>query len=48
MNTDQRRYARLRIVERPLDESYQAKVIEGYKWAEWIDPTKVMTNPHGE
>lgn len=34
------------ILERPLEESYQAKVIEGFKWAEWIDPQKVIPAPH--
>ena len=34
------------ILERPLEESYQTKVIEGFKWADWIDSTKVIANPH--
>jgi len=34
------------IYSRPLEESYQAKVIENFKWAEWVDPSKTVQNPH--
>lgn len=34
------------ILERPLDESYQVKVIENFKWEEWIDPSKTIVKPH--
>lgn len=34
------------IVSRPLEESYQAKVIENFKWEEWVDATKTLPNPH--
>jgi formylmethanofuran dehydrogenase subunit E len=34
------------ILERPLEESYQAKVVENFKWAEWIDSAKMMIKPH--
>ncbi|RPI47716.1 MAG: hypothetical protein EHM59_03320 [Betaproteobacteria bacterium] len=34
------------ILSHPLDESYQAKVIENFKWEEWIDPGKTMAKPH--
>jgi formylmethanofuran dehydrogenase subunit E len=34
------------ILSRPLEESYQAKVIENFKWDAWIDPTKTMAKPH--
>lgn len=34
------------ILERPLEESYQAKVIENFKWDDWIDPAKAVTKPH--
>ena len=34
------------ILEHPLEESYQAKVIENFKWEEWIDPDKTITKPH--
>ena len=30
------------VLGRPLEESYQAQVIPNFKWAEWIDPAKVM------
>jgi hypothetical protein len=34
------------ILSRPLEESYQAKVIENFKWEEWIDPCKAVPSPH--
>jgi hypothetical protein len=34
------------ILERPLEESYQAKVIENFKWEEWVDPAKTITKTH--
>jgi formylmethanofuran dehydrogenase subunit E len=34
------------VLDRPLDESYQAKVIPDFKWADWVDPKKVMVTPH--
>jgi hypothetical protein len=34
------------ILEHPLEESYQAKIIENFKWEEWIDPAKMITKPH--
>jgi len=34
------------ILEHPLEESYQAKIIENFKWEEWIDPAKTITKPH--
>jgi formylmethanofuran dehydrogenase subunit E len=47
---DQMRYQQWQhvndVLDHPLETSYQAKVIEGFKWADWIDPTKVMANPH--
>ena len=30
------------IVSRPLNESYQAKFVENFKWEEWIDSSKVI------
>lgn len=33
------------ILEHPLDDSYQAKVIPNFKWADWVDPKMVMSNP---
>jgi hypothetical protein len=29
-----------------IEEGYQAQVIPNFKWAEWVDPAKVMTTPH--
>ncbi len=34
------------VLERPLEESYQAQVIPNFKWEDWIDPKKVMVSPH--
>lgn len=34
------------ILEHPLEESYQAKVIKDFKWSDWIDPTKTVAKPH--
>lgn len=34
------------ILSRPLEESYQVKVIENFKWEEWVDPSKTIPNPH--
>jgi len=33
------------IVGRPLEESYQAKVIENFKWEDWADLSKTIPNP---
>ncbi len=34
------------ILSRPLEESYQAVVIENFRWADWIDPAKTVGKPH--
>lgn len=34
------------IFSRPLEESYQAEVIKDFKWADWVDPTKTVQQPH--
>ncbi len=34
------------IFSRPLDESYQAKVIDNFKWEEWLDEKKMIRSPH--
>lgn len=34
------------ILSRPLEESYQARVIEHFQWADWIDPAKTVGQPH--
>lgn len=31
------------ILEHPLQESYQAKIIPNFKWSDWIDPAKTVT-----
>ena len=47
---DQMRYYQWKhindIQKRPLEESYQTKVIENFVWEDWIDPTKTVSNPH--
>ncbi len=34
------------ILSHPLEESYQAKILEEFKWEDWVDPTKTIPNPH--
>lgn len=34
------------ILEHPLADSYQAKVVTHFKWVDWIDPSKTISNPH--
>lgn len=34
------------ILEPPLEESYQAKVIKDFKWEDWIDTAKTITKAH--
>ncbi|HCE69639.1 MAG TPA: hypothetical protein DER40_19675 [Geobacter sp.] len=34
------------ILDHPLEESYQAKIIDNFIWDEWIDPAKTIPRPH--
>jgi hypothetical protein len=34
------------IQKRPLEESYQAKLLENFVWSDWVDPGKVIPKPH--
>jgi hypothetical protein len=34
------------ILERPLRESYQARIVQDFRWADWIDPAKTVAKPH--
>jgi hypothetical protein len=34
------------ILNHPLEESYQAKVIENLKWEDWINPAKTVAQTH--
>lgn len=34
------------ILSRPLEDSYQTKVIDDFKWEDWIDPAKTMARIH--
>jgi len=34
------------IQKRPLKESYQAEIIKDFKWENWVDSSKVISNPH--
>jgi formylmethanofuran dehydrogenase subunit E len=34
------------ILEHPLEESYQVKIIDNFKWEEWIDIGKTVSKPH--
>lgn len=33
------------VLSHPLDESYQAKVIENFNWDDWVDKEKTFTSP---
>ena len=33
------------VLSHPLHESYQAKIIENFKWDDWIDKEKTLSNP---
>lgn len=33
------------IFSRPLEDSYQAKVIPDFKWSDWVDPAKTIAKP---
>jgi hypothetical protein len=34
------------VLSHPLEESYQAKVLENFKWDDWINPAKTVSQPH--
>lgn len=34
------------VLSHPLSESYQAEIIENFKWEDWVDTTKTVSNPH--
>ena len=34
------------ILDHPLQDSYQAQVIDNFKWDDWIDTTKTIAKPH--
>jgi formylmethanofuran dehydrogenase subunit E len=34
------------IQKRPLKETYQAKLLEDFKWDDWVDKSKSISNPH--
>jgi len=34
------------IFSRPLEESYQAQIIQNFKWTDWVDPAKTITRTH--
>lgn len=34
------------ILEHPLSDSYQARVIEDFRWEDWADPDKAVAKPH--
>lgn len=34
------------ILSRPLEDSYQAKVIDNFRWQDWIDPGKTVAKTH--
>jgi len=34
------------IQKRPLEESFQAKIIQNFRWEDWVDTSKSIPNPH--
>jgi len=34
------------ILEHPLESSYQAQILDGFRWQDWIDPAKTISAPH--
>ena len=34
------------VLTHPLTESYQARLVTGFEWKNWVDPTKQIANPH--
>ena len=34
------------VLSHPLEESYQTKILNDFKWEDWVDPTKSIENPH--
>lgn len=34
------------VLSHPLEESYQTKILTDFKWEDWVDPTKSISNPH--
>ncbi|MCX5810881.1 MAG: FmdE family protein [Proteobacteria bacterium] len=34
------------VFSRPLEDSYQSTIIENFKWVDWVDPKKMISNPH--
>ena len=34
------------ILSHPLEESYQARVIENFRWEDWVDTSKGVAKPH--
>jgi len=34
------------VLSHPLEDSYQTKIIKGFKWDDWVDKRKTIPNPH--
>jgi formylmethanofuran dehydrogenase subunit E len=34
------------ILSRPLEESYQAQILKDFRWEDWVDASKTISNPH--
>lgn len=28
------------VLERPLEDSYQARIVEDFRWSDWVDPAR--------
>jgi hypothetical protein len=33
------------VLEHPLRESYQARIVKNFRWADWIDQAKTVAKP---
>jgi formylmethanofuran dehydrogenase subunit E len=34
------------VFSHPLEDSYQAQIIQNFKWTDWVDPAKTITDKH--
>jgi hypothetical protein len=34
------------VFSHPLEDSYQAQIIQNFKWTDWVDPVKTIASTH--